>query len=261
MKNQRILNSLWKILWMKLFSNCISLLRFSKEKKFYWFQSSSIKFKFSVENSQTFFFHFLFSNFQSSVATFYLKFVNFYSFPLKNNILFSVFQFSAQRKLQLNPLTSRKNRFLSGINEVQYFGFIEFSSTLSMILKQFLSISTWEDTEELQKRKESLNYFKTLKQCSANFFASRHPWHSKRTFVTPSTGIDKSGAFNEYSRHLTTLKTVYATPSLWITALKLYLFAIFFKSEHFFIESKAGKLIGWKMFCCQFPLMLGCVAM
>ena len=44
-----------------------------------------------------------------------------------------------------------------------------------------------------------------LTQCSANFFASRHHCHLKRTFVTPSTtGIDESGAFNEYSRNLAT---------------------------------------------------------
>ena len=44
---------------------------------------------------------------------------------------------------------------------------------------------------------------------------------SNELIATPSsTGIDKSGAFNEYSRSLATLKKVYATPSLLNTAVK-----------------------------------------
>ena len=43
----------------------------------------------------------------------------------------------------------------------------------------------------------------------------------KRTFATPSDiEIDKSGAFNEYSRNLATPKKIYATPSLRNTGLE-----------------------------------------
>ena len=65
-----------------------------------------------------------------------------------------------------------------------------------------------------------------LSQCSVNFFASRHPWLLKWTFATPSAiEIDKSGAFNEYSRNL-------ATPSLRNTALSISMYFQIARSNH-----------------------------
>ena len=65
-----------------------------------------------------------------------------------------------------------------------------------------------------------------LRQCSTNFFASRHPWHLKRTFATPfAIKIDESGAFNEYSKNLATPKKIHATPRLRNTGLRCHLTA------------------------------------
>ena len=86
----------------------------------------------------------------------------------------------------------------------------------------FMNLMECLTAHQFRKQSKGFSFkkFGFIGQCSAKCFASRHPWRLKRTFATPSAiEIDKSGAFNEYSRNLATPKKNYATPSLRNTAI------------------------------------------